>query len=178
MAELPEARVVSVFRTDDPAVLPLATMALEAEGIEYQVRNAGKADSFDWQMSQTPTSRPQVLEIVVASDVAARARDLLADLQNSGGQAAGAAAPAAIPQDPPSITIEDASSGLTVGAITESQLQELTTHLEEEAPQQYFVTPETVEMLKDANADPALVALLQTAVGSRSEGVSLRWVVR
>ena len=36
MAELPDARLVQVFRTDDPALLPLATMALEGEGIEYQ----------------------------------------------------------------------------------------------------------------------------------------------
>ena len=70
---------MSIFRTDDPGVLPLATMALEAEGIEYAVRNAGKADSLQWQMSQPPTNRPVVLEIVVAGDTAAKARDLVVD---------------------------------------------------------------------------------------------------
>ena len=83
MTELPDARLVQVFRTDDPALLPLATMALEGEGIEYHVRHAGTEDSFEWQMSQTPTTRPVVVEIVVASDVAARARDLLVDLEGS-----------------------------------------------------------------------------------------------
>ena len=97
MSELPDTRLVRVFRTDDPALLPLATMALEGEGIQY-VRHAGKDDSFEWQMSQTPTTRPVVVEIVVASDVAGRARDLLVDLEAS---AAGGASPFVAPADPP-----------------------------------------------------------------------------
>ncbi len=86
--------------------------------------------------------------------------------------------PAADPSaDPPTITLEDAESGLPIATISESQLQELTTHLEEEKPQQYHVTPETVEMLQDAGADATLVAALREAVSSRP-GVSVRWVVR
>jgi hypothetical protein len=182
MTESPDAPVVKVFRTDDPALLPLATMALEGEGIEYQVRHAGKDDSFEWQMSQTPTTRPVVVEIVVASDVAARARDLLVDLEGSTsvGPAGSATfvAPVDPQTDPPTVTLEDADSGLSMGTISESQLQELTTHLEEEQPQQYYVTPETVEMLQDAGAHAALVATLRAAVSSRPGGVSVRWIVR
>jgi hypothetical protein len=179
MPELPEAPLVRVFRTDDPALLPLATMALEGEGIEYQVRHAGTEDSFEWQMSQTPTTRPVVVEIVVASDVAAKARDLLVDLENSTpGGLSTFAPPADATADPPTVTLEDVESGLPIGTITESQLQELTTHLEEEKPQQYYVTPETVEMLQDAGAEAALVATLRTAATSRPSGVSIRWIVR
>ena len=67
-----DARLVSVFKTDDPAVLPLATMALETEGIEYFVKHAGKSDSLQWMMSQDPTTRPIAVEIVVGPDVAAK----------------------------------------------------------------------------------------------------------
>lgn len=180
MAELPDARLVQVFRTDDPALLPLAQIALDGEGIEYRVRHVGKQDSFEWQMSQTPTTRPVVVEIVVASDVAARARDLLVDLEGSSPAnfAAPFEAPAELSAEPPTVTLEDAESGLPIGTISESQLQELTAHLEEEQPQQYYVTPETLEMLKDAGADATLVETLRAAVGSRSGGVSVRWVVR
>jgi len=178
MTELPDSPLVQVFRTDDPALLPLATMALEGEGIEYQVRHAGKEDSFEWQMSQTPTTRPVVVEIVVASDVAARARDLLVDLEGSTPAGASASIPPADPSaDIPTVTLEDAESGLSIGTIGESQLQELTTHLEEEKPQQYYVTPETVEMLQDAGTDATLVAALRELVSARP-GVSVRWIVR
>ena len=175
MPESPDAPLVQVFRTDDPALLPLATMALEGEGIEYRVRHAGTEDSYEWQMSQTPTTRPVVVEIVVASDVAARARDLLVDLEASTPAGAAPSIPTA---DPPTVTLEDAESGLSIGTISESQLQELTAHMEEEKPQQYYVTPETVEMLQDAGAEAALVAILRAAVASRPGGVSVRWIVR
>ena len=179
MAEMPDSPLVQVFRTDDPALLPLATMALDGEGIEYQVRHAGTEDSFEWQMSQTPTTRPVVVEIVVASDVAARARDLLVDLEGSAPAGAPASVPATDPPaDPPTVTLEDAESGLPIATISESQLQELTTHLEEEKPQQYYMTPETVEMLQDAGADATLVAALRETIGSRSGGVTVRWIVR
>jgi hypothetical protein len=179
MPEFPDAALVQVFRTDDPALLPLATMALEGEGIEYRVRHAGTEDSYEWQMSQTPTTRPVVVEIVVASDVASRARDLLVDLE--GSTPSGPAPfipPTDLQADPPTVTLEDAESGLPIGTISESQLQELTAHLEEEKPQQYYVTPETVEMLQDAGAEAALVAMLRAAVASRPGGVSVRWIVR
>src|SRR5678815_4545897 len=128
MTEQPDSPIVQVFRTDDPALLPLATMALDGDGIEYRVRHAGTEDSFEWQMSQTPTTRPVVVEIVVASDVAARARDLLVDLEGSAPAGAAALISPADPQaDPPTVTLEDADSGLPIGTISESQLQELTT---------------------------------------------------
>jgi len=174
-----DIRAVRVFKTEDPAILPLATMALEAEGIEYVVKHAGKVDSLGWTLSQFPTNRPVVMEIVVGSDVASKAKELLADLEQStaGDVPADPAPPEPMTlSEPPSIALEDAASGIKVGDITESQLQELTSRLEEESPQQYFVTSGTVEMLQEAGVESSLVAMLREAVGA--DGRAIRWTVR
>jgi hypothetical protein len=171
-----DENLVSIFKTDDPGVLPLATIALDAEGIEYSVRSAGKADTLQWTISQKPTNRAVVMEIVVTRDVAAKARDLVVDLERPLGVA---------PTDPdvitdvvdtPAIRLEDAATGISIGAITEAQLQELSSHLEEDAPQQYFVDASTIKMLEDAHADAALVEMLRQAAG-KGDGRAIRWVV-
>jgi hypothetical protein len=173
--------VVSIFKTEDPGVLPLATMALDAEGIAYAVRSAGKADTLQWTISQKPTNRPVVMEIVVARDVAFKARDLVVDLEQPLGSSSGLAAAdpsvlAAVTESPAAIRLEDAATGIAIGAITEEQLQKLTSHLEEEAPQQFFVNAATVEMLEGAHADAALVDLLRQAVGG-GDGRAIRWTI-
>lgn len=176
----PETSLVSVFKTSDPGLLPLATMALEGEGIEYFVKNFGKTDSLQWTMSQDPTTRPMVVEIVVGSDVAAKARDVLADLEQSQAipQPAGSAPDTLPSADPPTVTLEDAVDGTKIGAINESQLQDLTSRLEEDGPQEYFITGETVNMLKGAGVDARLVDLLRQAVGADGGGRAIRWTVR
>jgi hypothetical protein len=177
----PDSRLESVFKTDDPGLLPLATMALESAGIEHIVRNEGKVDSLDWAMSQPPTIRPRVVEILVTSDAAARARELLADLANSAAASAASAevtTDAVIESEPPTVTLEDAATGTTIGQITESQLQEITSRLEEEASQQYRLTPDAVDDLEKAGVDAALVALLRQSVGPHDSGRLIRWVVR
>ena len=68
--------LISLFKTDDPGLLPLAKIALESAGIEYEARSAGKTDNLQWTLSQRPTNRPFVMEILVASDVAAQATRL------------------------------------------------------------------------------------------------------
>jgi len=173
--------LVSVFKTDDPAVIPLATMALEAEGIEYLVTNSGKVDTMDWVMSQKPTTRPVVVEIKVGGADAEKARELLVDLEQSKELTTPSdesVTAEALSSDPPTVRLEDASTGAAVGAITESQLQEVTSRLEEDAPQQYFITGDTVDMLQNAEVDPKLVEILRKAVGSGGDGVALRWTVR
>ena len=179
--ELPEATIVSVFKTSDPGLLPLATMALEGEDIEYFVKNSGKSDSLQWMMSQDPTTRPMVVEIMVGSDVASKARDLLIDLENPTPSETPADHGAAVDlatSEPPTVTLEDAVAGTVVGSITESQLQELTSRLEEEGPHEYFLTGETVDMLQTAGADAGLIDLLRQAVGADGSGRAIRWVVR
>lgn len=180
MSQVDDA-LVSIFKTEDPGVLPLATMALEAEGIEYSVRSAGKVDTLQWTISQKPTNRPVVMEIVVTPDVAAKARDLVVDLEQPLGSSSGPATadPALLAgaiESPPAIRLEDAATGIQLGSITEEQLQELNSHLEEEKPQQYFLDAATVEMLEGKHADAALVELLRHAVGS-SDGISVRWTI-
>ena len=179
---LPSADLVSVFKTDDPGLVPLATMALDAEHIEYFVRHQGKADSMQWVISQTPTTRPVVLEILVAADLAPRARDLLVDLESQSAAAIpmpdGAMPGTTVAIEPPTVRLEDAAAGTTIGTITESQLQEITSRLEEDGPQQYFVTSATVDMLKDAGVEPSLVELLRNAVGTDGSGLVIRWAIR
>src|SRR5512140_3640749 len=129
-APMSDSNLVSIFRTDDPGVLPLATIALDAEGIEYSVRSAGKVDTLQWTISQKPTNRPVVMEIVVARDVAFKARDLVVDLEQPLGSptdqpAADPGVLAGMTESPAAIRLEDAGSGITIGTITEAQLQEL-----------------------------------------------------
>jgi hypothetical protein len=113
--EQPEATLVSVFKTSDPGVLPLATMALEGEGIEYFVKNSGKSDSLQWMMSQDPTSRPMVVEIMVGSDVASKARDLLGGSREPRRRwrlrRSQARPPISATSEPPTVTLEDAVAG-------------------------------------------------------------------
>ena len=172
-----DGRLVSVFKTSDPGVLPLATMALDAEGIEYSVRSAGKADTMQWAMSQPPTNRPVVMEILVTSDVASRARDLVIDLER-GSPTMSVTDPGAIPEsvEAPTVRLEEASTGRAIGTITEAQLQEVTAHLEEDAPQHYFVDEAAIDTLKSAHADPALVSLLRQAV-DQGDGLMIRWTI-
>ena len=170
----------SVFKTDDPGVLTLAKMALDAEGIEYIVKNFGKTDTMDWTRSQQPTSRPIVVEVMVAPDVAARARDLLADLNNPAAISESPVSPAEQlgAAEPPAIWLEDAVAGTTLGTITESQLQEITSRLEEDSEHAYAITVEAVDMLQEAGVDPALIKLLRNAVGADGSDLVIRWVVR
>ena len=174
-----DANAVRVFTTDDAAVLPLATMALETESIAYQVKHAGKADSMNWLMGQTPTTRPVVLDIFVAPDVAARAKELLADLASQPAQAVAAAqsAPLAEGSDPPAIHLEHAGTGASLGTITEAHLQELTSHLDEQGPQEYRIDDSAIRELESSSADPMLIDLLRTALAGASDLV-IRWAVR
>lgn len=172
----PGTRLVSVFRTDDPGLLPLAEIALQQEGIEYATREAGNVDSMKWTLSEPPTTRPSVVEILVADPWAPAARDLLADLQNPA-----AVATAASPLDEASaatvVQFEDAATGIALGTVSEEQLQELTSHLEEDGAQTYFLSADTVEFLRQRHADAALVQVLSDALSGRDH-LAIRWSVR
>lgn len=159
--------LVSVFKTADPALMPLATMALEADGIDYSVRGVGKTDSLKWMMSVT-TKFPNVMEIVVAPDVADRARELVADLTP---QDATALAESAVSLG---IELEDASTGMSLGILTEAQWQELTSRLAEHGPNEYFIDADALHALEEADADVALINLLRHAVGDAGSR-TVRW---
>ena len=175
----PDDDSVCVFTTDDPAVMPLAEMALEGEGIQFRVHSAGKHDTYEWLMGQTPTSRPVVLDLFVAPDSAARAKELLADLAARPAEAAAAAQslPLAEGIDPPAIHLEDVATGASLGTISEAQLQELTSRLTESGPQEYRIDESAFRELESSSADVMLLDLLRTAVAGAHDLV-IRWAVR
>jgi len=80
----PNAVLTSVFDITDGAVVPLATMALDDAGIEYTIRaqnvlipgviNGSQHTSYDKLVPG---------EILVRAEDAARARELLVDLQQA-----------------------------------------------------------------------------------------------
>jgi hypothetical protein len=74
------------------------------------------------------------------------------------------------------IEIRDTETGQSLGEITEAQLQQLVGLFEEEseADRDYWIDADTLDMLADAGADPAFVAKLRAAIGSR-EGFELGW---
>ena len=71
----------------------------------------------------------------------------------------------------------DSESGKPIGTISEAQLQALTDQLEEEdsEDQDYYIDGATLDWFEDEGVDPALTALLRTALGSR-EGMEIRWM--
>ena len=64
----------------------------------------------------------------------------------------------------------------TLGDITDGQLQFLIDQFEEEwgGDQDYYINTATIDMLKDAGADPSLLALLQRALGAAGQS-DIRW---
>src|SRR4030095_1360846 len=143
-----EDRLVSVFKTGDPGLLPLAKIALESAGIEYQSRIAGKVDNLQWTLSQSPTNRPVVMEILVTGDEAARASDLLADLNQPATISASDPAVLGDSIESPAVRLEVAETGLALTTVTEEQLQWLGSHLEEIGQQEYLVDDEAMLRLQ------------------------------
>jgi hypothetical protein len=74
------------------------------------------------------------------------------------------------------IRLFDNDTGAPAGSITEEQLQYLIDQLEEESPNDtgYYITRETIELLEDNGGDPALIAVLRTALGERDD-MEIRW---
>ena len=171
-----EDRLVSVFKTEDPGLLPLAKIALETAGIEYQARSAGKVDNLQWTMSQAPTNRPFVMEILVAGDVAGRASDLLADLNQSATVSASDPAVLGDSAEPQAVRLEVAGTALALATVTEEQLQWLGSHLEETGQQEYLLDDEGMMRLQRSGTNRDLVRVLGHALGD-SERVTLRWSV-
>lgn len=168
--------LVSVFKTEDPGLLPLAQIALESAGIEYQARSAGKADNLQWTLSQKPTNRPVVLEIMVAHDVADQARDLLADLNQSTAVSTSDPALLTDSAEQQAIRLVDASTGSTLATLTEADLQQLTSHFEETGPQEFQADFESINRLRHTEIDGRLFNALRQALGDRDE-MTLKWTV-
>ena len=177
----PEATLESVFETTDPAVLPLATMALEQQGIEYTVRGGGTLDALRLPPDGLDLAKSDATHaIVVRKEDAVRARDLLADLASAqaGRAGTGAAQPATVSESgdvsPPSVV--DLHTGQSLGELTPEQAQFLVDALEEESPDEarYYIDAATIDMLEGAGAEPSLIALLKRALGPK-QGIEIRF---
>lgn len=74
------------------------------------------------------------------------------------------------------IKLFDAATNAQIGTLTEAQLQFLIDQLEEESAddRDYYINAETLDMFEQAGADPELVAMLRSALGTRSE-MDVRW---
>ncbi len=72
------------------------------------------------------------------------------------------------------LTLKD--TGAFLGTIEEADLQLLVDQLEEEHEEDtdYYVCPETIDILAESGASAALLKILKEAVGS-SEGVDIAW---
>jgi len=177
----PEAILESVFETTDAAALPLATIALEQQGIEYAVRGGGTLDALRLPPDGLDLAKSDATHaIVVRKEDAVRARDLLADLASAqaGRAGTGAAQPATVPESgdasPPSVI--DLHTGQSLGELTPEQAQFLVEALEEESPDEarYYIDAATIDMLEGAGAEPSLIALLKRALGPK-QGIEIRF---
>ena len=74
------------------------------------------------------------------------------------------------------ITLSLKDTGAFLGAIDDADLELLVDQLEEEhaADADYFVCPETIDILAENGASAGLLAILTAAVGS-SEGIEVCW---
>jgi processive 1,2-diacylglycerol beta-glucosyltransferase len=74
------------------------------------------------------------------------------------------------------IEILDKQTGRSLGALSDEQFQFLSDQLEEESAtdDDYYLNRTTVDLLEEQGADPALVSLLRTALGTAEE-TDIRW---
>ena len=76
------------------------------------------------------------------------------------------------------IQLFDARSGASIGDISDEHLAFMHEQLEEEGveDQDYYINQVTLDLFTRRGADPALVTLLQQALGTR-EDMDIRWEV-
>jgi hypothetical protein len=74
------------------------------------------------------------------------------------------------------IKLYNAATNDLLGEISDEQLQLLVDQFEEESSndQDYYINRDTLDMLKDAGADAALLSMLERALGSTGEA-DIRW---
>lgn len=74
------------------------------------------------------------------------------------------------------IQLFDKKTGAQLGTLNDEQFQFLSDRLEEESAHDddYYLNRATVDILEEQGADPALVALLRTALGNGEE-TEVRW---
>jgi processive 1,2-diacylglycerol beta-glucosyltransferase len=75
------------------------------------------------------------------------------------------------------VALFDAATGQHVGSLTDAQFVDVSRRLERESTtdNDYYLSTATLDMLAEANVDPATLALLRHALGGR-DGMDIRWV--
>ena len=66
-----------------------------------------------------------------------------------------------------------------IGAITEEQLDFLVENFEEEfdEDEEYFLSPDTMDYLRDQGADPELLILLEKALAGTQDGIDIFYLI-
>jgi processive 1,2-diacylglycerol beta-glucosyltransferase len=182
----PDETFVSVFHADDPALMPLAQLALEDEGIQFVIGNRDDSRGFVRLASLADVGvGGRTGDILVASRDADRARELLADLEQA-KPAGDTATPSTSTMTPswnttklvagPLVPLYDKDTGARLGDLSEEQLQFLIDHLELESSddQDLYITAATIDLLHDEGAPAPLIDLLRRALGQR-EGLEIAW---
>ena len=74
------------------------------------------------------------------------------------------------------VEIYDAERDTLLGTLSDEQFETMTESLEEESAtdQDYWIDAATIDMLEEDAADPDLIGMLRTALGSR-DGMDIRW---
>jgi processive 1,2-diacylglycerol beta-glucosyltransferase len=74
------------------------------------------------------------------------------------------------------VKLYDVDTNLACGELSDEQFQILVDALEEETStdNDYYIHVDTIEMLENEGADPALLAILRKALGDR-EDMEIRW---
>lgn len=74
------------------------------------------------------------------------------------------------------ITLRDTETGATIGTVTEADLEVLVHALEEESStdRDYYIQPETIDLLERSHASDQLIALLRMAIVGR-DGIEIAW---
>ena len=74
------------------------------------------------------------------------------------------------------IRLQDKDTGADLGTISEDELRFLVDQLEEENAddRDYYISRDELGIMKENGAQPALVSLLEAAIGDR-EGVEIAW---
>ena len=174
----PEGTIASVFETSEPGLLALVKLTLEQQGIEY-IERVRPEDPFIAGGEAMRGDQPEAaVEILVASDIADETRALLENLGSEAGTLVHEPLPTSglLPlTDDAAVELIDTDTDTPIGQITATQFDWLASHLEQESPDDddFYIDASTLDMLQDRGADPALILLLRTALGSR-EGMEIR----
>jgi hypothetical protein len=180
----PDADLVVVLETTEASLLPVVRAVLEQEGIEYAVRNSGISSLIigDRATATVGNTAPP-FQVVVLAENEARARDVLAGIEETSPAGVSVPPPAAAPVTSTSaapltggVDLIDPESGASIGRLTSAQFESLAGHLERESSDDtdYYIDEPTLAMLEERGADAGAVALLRRALGTRP-GMDVRW---